>query len=378
MHGPDLGKTEYFARRQSGARRRLPVIGLLLIACCLQACAVKSPVPWSTNIHPLEFQPSNPEGLIDERGRFREIFCQVLEARGSSLPDNMPCDRALTRVGFEPPPTGAPVSLGEAEHTFLVLLVPGLGYECVKDWLDHDRANPSHIERFGHRIELLKVDALSSSANNARQIRDFLVDLPPQPLNRSIVLIGYSKGAPDILEALATYPDLAKRVDSVIAYAGAVGGSHLAEDASQNQLALLTRVPRSECGEGDGGALESLRPAVRQNWLAEHSLPGNVDYYSVVSFPEPARISSGLRYAFNKLGRMADVRNDSQLVFSDQVIPGSTLLAFANADHWAMAVPVARQHPFASATFANRNNYPREAMLEALVRYLEEKRATPR
>ncbi len=68
----------------------------------------------------------------------------------------------------------------------------------------------------------------------------------------------------------------------------------------------------------------------------------------------------------------AGARNDSQLVFSDQVIPGSTVLAFVNADHWAMAVPVARQHKFAASTFVSQNNYPREVILEALLRYLEE------
>ncbi len=131
-------------------------------------------------------------------------------------------------------------------------------------------------------------------------------------------------------------------------------------------------MPRSQCDEGDGGALESLRPEVRKRWLAEHELPGHIRYYSVVSFPEPGRISAGLKPGYRKIGELADARNDSQLVFYDQVIPGSTLLAFANADHWAMAVPVARQHPFAAQTFATENGYPREVMFETLLRFLEE------
>mgnify|MGYP006150934151 CR=1 FL=1 len=44
-----------------------------------------------------------------------------------------------------------------------------------------------------------------------------------------------------------------------------------------------------------------------------------------------------------KLGRI-DARNDSQVIFYDQVIPGSQLMAYVNADHWALAVPIARSH----------------------------------
>ena len=41
---------------------------------------------------------------------------------------------------------------------------------------------------------------------------------------------------------------------------------------------------------------------------------------------------------------MIDGRNDSQVIFYDQLIPGSTLLGYLNADHWAVAVPIARAH----------------------------------
>jgi hypothetical protein len=49
-----------------------------------------------------------------------------------------------------------------------------------------------------------------------------------------------------------------------------------------------------------------------------------------------------------------------------------TLLAFPNADHWALAVAIAEQHPFVASTMVTRNKYPREALFEALARYMEE------
>ncbi|WP_455201123.1 hypothetical protein, partial [Kaarinaea lacus] len=93
--------------------------------------------------------------------------------------------------------------------------------------------------------------------------------------------------------------------------------------------------------------------------------------YSLVTYPEPERISTILVSSYNKLSRI-DARNDGQLLFYDQVIPGSTLLAYINADHWALTVPIARSHSMIGSTFVDHNQYPREALLEALLRFVEE------
>ena len=186
-----------------------------------------------------------------------------------------------------------------------------------------------------------------------------------------LVLIGYSKGAPDILEALVTYPEIRSRVAAVVSAAGAVGGSALANDAEQYQADMLRHFPKATCGAGDGGAVESLRPATRQAWLAEHALPRDVPYYSLATFPQPERISSILKTSYDKLARI-DARNDSQVIFYDQIIPGSTLVGYLNADHWALAVPIARRHTTIGSMFVTQNAYPREALLEALLRFVEE------
>jgi hypothetical protein len=79
-----------------------------------------------------------------------------------------------------------------------------------------------------------------------------------------------------------------------------------------------------------------------------------------------------LQRSHKKLAALKDGRNDSQLVFYDQVIPGSTILGFFNADHWAMSVPIARQHEVSQAIFADQNDFPRESALEAILRFIEE------
>jgi hypothetical protein len=52
-----------------------------------------------------------------------------------------------------------------------------------------------------------------------------------------------------------------------------------------------------------------------------------------------------------------DSHNDSQVIFYDQLIPGSVLLGYLNADHWAAAVPLNRSHPFISSSFVDKKTY---------------------
>ncbi len=348
---------------------------LALMVLLISACA-STPVPE---------QPSAEEnlalfqsvmastGVTDDRGRFEEIYCAVLEARKETVPDWRSCADALRITGAETGATGEPVDLGSSEQELLMLFVPGLGWNCFEHFLDLTYSVPKHVAQFGYEVRMVPVDGLSSTSNNARMIRDYIAALPAADAGRPVVLVGYSKGAPDILEAVVSYPEVAERVAAVVSMAGAVHGSPLANDASQAQANMLTVVPGSACEEeaGDNDAVASLRTDLREQWLQDNPLPANVRFYSLVTFPEEDRVSWGLKNSWLLLGQK-DIRNDTQVIASDQIIPGSTTLALVNADHWAIAVAVARSHPLAGGTIINRNDYPREALVEALLRYLEE------
>jgi dienelactone hydrolase len=327
--------------------------------------------PYGADTPPLVLTTLTQAGGKDQRARFREIYCAVLDARVGELPDIRPCDEALTRVGTEPSASGKPVDLGRSKRGLVAALVPGVGFDCFARWLEPQGTTARHVERFGYRSVLLQVDALSGTATNARQIRDALMAMPVTPGAPRIVLVGYSKGAPDVLEAVVTYPEIRPRVAAVVSLAGAVGGSPLANDAEQYQAELLQYFPGSTCDAGDGGAVASLRPDVRKAWLASHALPSGLRYYSLVTYPQPERVSQLLQGSYRKLS-MVDGRNDSQMIFYDQVIPGSTLVGYLNADHWAVVVPIARTHESVASLFVTHNDYPREAMLEALLRFVEE------
>ena len=344
----------------------------LLTVALLGGCSSQPQVPFSYTLEPLSFEPGNAYDVTDGRARFREIFCAANEDHGESLPDYTPCEEALVRFDDEPPPTGVPVDLGPTSTQMVGKMVPGLAYSCVKAWLHHDNSAPNHVATLGYETGFIQVEGIASSETNAGLIADYVMSLGPEYDDRPLVLFGYSKGLPDIFAFLVQYPELTHRVAAVVSYAGAVWGSPLADEADEKQLRWLTLIPGAECEKKDSKALETLSPANRDAWFAEYTLPEHIRYYSVVSFPDPDNISNGLQHSYKKLGALKDGRNDSQLVFYDQVIPGSTILGFFNADHWAMSVPIARQHEVSQAIFADQNDFPREIALEAILRFIEE------
>jgi hypothetical protein len=350
--------------------------GVIAAVTALCACGTKPLIPYSPDTPPLALVPASQAGVEDKRGRFREIYCAVLKARQHDVPDHRPCEDALSRIGSEPAGTGRPVDLGPSRRRLIAAMVAGIGYECFEKWLQTPGTVATHVRQFGFDMALLEVDGLSSSANNARQIRDAIMAMQAGPEAPRLVLIGYSKGAPDILEAVVTYPEIRRHVAAVVSAAGSVGGSALANDAEQYQAELLRHFPGATCSAGDGGGVNSLRPATRKEWLARNPLPPDVRYYSLVTFPQPDRISSILTSSYDKLSRI-DARNDSQVLFYDQVIPRSTLVGYVNADHWALAVPIARTHSTIGTMFVTQNAYPREALVEALLRFVEEDLAAP-
>lgn len=348
----------------------LPLLAGATATLVLAACGSKPLVPYSVDTPPLVLVSAAQAGVQDQRGRFREIYCAVLDAR-RDVPDHRPCDDALNRIGSEPAGTGRPVDLGPSKRRLVAAVVAGIGYECFQQWLQAPGTSTQHVRQFGYDMALMPVDALSSSGHNARQIRDAIMAMPAEPGAPRLVLVGYSKGAPDILEAVVAYPEIRPRIAAVVSTAGAVGGSALADDAQQYQADMLRHFPGATCGSGDGGGVASLRTGTRRAWMASHPLPRDVHFYSLATLPKPERISSILTGSYDKLARI-DARNDSQVIFYDQVIPGSTLVGYLNADHWALAVPIARKHDTISSLFVTQNAYPREALLEALLRFVEE------
>lgn len=152
--------------------------------------------------------------------------------------------------------------------------------------------------------------------------------------------------------------------------AGIVSGTPIADHtAALDQLASHAPVPN--CSTGDHEAVESVSRRHRIAWLADHPLPRDRTYFSVAAFTDEARVSPPLDKTYRQLSTI-DPRNDGQVIAADAIIPGSHLLGYLNADHWAVALPLARNAPKLASAFAGRNDFPREILLEAVVRSVED------
>ncbi len=184
-------------------------------------------------------------------------------------------------------------------------------------------------------------------------------------------MFAYSKGLPDVLDLLVRHPPARQRIAAVVSYAGAVNGSPLADELRGMYDAFVTRLPAGGCAAGNGAELDALRPSVRRAWWAAHHAElraARVPFFSLVGAPQPERVSPLLRPSHRRLAER-DPNNDSQLLADDAVVPGSALLGYVNADHWAMAMPLVKQLPALAALF--RDDVPRGALVGAAIEVVD-------
>ena len=195
---------------------------------------------------------------------------------------------------------------------------------------------------------------------------------------RNVVLFGYSKGSPDALDAVVRLPrDCSSAWPPSSVSRGrwadrrwpSTRNSSRPTSSSTGQRPHATRAtaaPLRACG----------RTCAKPGWPRTSCRPGYATT-RVVTLPDRERISRAVAPTYKKLAKI-DARNDGQVIYTDQIIPGSTLVGFLNADHWAVVVPIDRAHNILGSTVVNHNDYPREALLEALLRYVEEDLAASR
>ncbi|RLQ21770.1 hypothetical protein DWB85_10810 [Seongchinamella sediminis] len=300
-----------------------------ICAALLAACSPMPETVDTADYVPLSLAPANFAGVIDRRADFRAIYCEVPT-------DPQACVQQLRRFRDEGPAQAVPTIDAARRGDFRIAVALGVGWDCVRELIDEPELPLNQLRSLGFDTRLIPVEGLSGSERNAELLFNSLKGELNDP--RPLLLVGYSKGTNDIMVALENYPQLAANTAALISVAGAIGGSPVAENDSGNTEKLLHFSPFGDCGEGDGLALESLSPRVRHAWLKDH-LPLPVPAYSLVTAPEPARVSRALRSPYKVLGVVHPL-NDGALLHWDQLLPGSTLLGYANADHWAVSVPL--------------------------------------
>jgi pimeloyl-ACP methyl ester carboxylesterase len=312
-------------------------------------------------------------GIVDGRSRFRELFCEIRNDHGVNLPDDRPCEDALWRLGDESTIPAGHAASSHKTPKLKLIIVPGLFGECVQNIALPFSDALQHLKSVhGYSGEIIMVSGRSSSDHNARQIRDALRNIPVQA-GEKLVLIGYSKGTADILHALVTYPEIRNNIHAFVSIAGVVGGSPIADSLVETYGTFLEHIPLAQCISHDDGEVTSITTTYRQAWMSKNygNLPKTIRYYSVAAIEQVDHISIPLLSGYKKLAKI-DPRNDGQVIFSEAVLPGGTVLGYAKADHWAIALPIARNDVSVIGKLANHNAFPREVLLEAVVRYIEE------
>ena len=340
---------------------------LLTVLLAVGGCAT-APVTGELLLAPVQVKtvPGAPR-VVDGRAAFRSAFCSMLRAEGVAPPGDPTCDRWLWRLSDEP--AGGPdrlVPQASPEHLD-VLLVTGAFSECVGEASRPFSAGAARLRTAGANVRTIVVGGRSGTGHNARQIAEAL-EASPIDGKRKVILIGYSKGGLDILRFLVDFPDLAARVDAVVGVASPLFGTPLADLAEPAYAALVAKLPYEECPPGDGEVMSSLTPEAATQWLEANPLPVGVRFYSLAAFTTREHVARALLPFWKQLGGV-DARNDGQVVATDAAIPGSTLLGYANADHWGVAQTIETEHPVLAAR-QDPELFPLEQLFVAVVAFI--------
>lgn len=353
----------------AGFRARIRVFALA--TCVLLAACTAFPRPADLLATTAPYPGGAIPAPLDGRARYREIFCQLVAERPEAKNQ---CDGLIWRLQDELPVSAPAKDLPSLSAGLRVFVVSGAFSDCRAPATVPFEEEIARLTAQGTRIAAVMVSGRSGASHNARQIAEALRGAGLESGER-VVLVGYSKGTVDILDFLATYPDVAEQVVAVVSVAGAVQGSPLADDIDWWYRTFLSGAFAPTCDPGDGQVLHSLRPATRKAWFESHDLPDRVAYYSLAAFTTEEHLSRGLKPSWRALARH-DRRNDGQVIARDAVIPGSTLLGYVNADHWDVAISLDRQMPTLSGRDSPRQ-LPRSELLHAALLYVSEALPAP-
>jgi hypothetical protein len=328
-------------------------------------------MPFDKNVPAQALSYIGAPPVSDSRMRFREIFCELLDVNRLRFGLEVGCTDYLWRLNDEPQGGPGPESLPDHDPDLSILIVPGAFSDCFEHIGKPYQVAAARFRHMGYQINNVDVEGLSSSSKNAEIIAAAVANQKMGP-SEQLILLGYSKGTTDILHFLVNYPELATRITAVLSVAGAVNGSPLSDRYSEAKYGnWFAKLSLGKCRPGDSGVLDSLSRITQFQWLATHPLPQNVRYFSLAAFARYEDMQLHQRPTYKLLAPI-DPLNDGQLLFMDQLIPGSALLGYVNADHWTVAVPVEEKFSDRVPALKAQNRKLRDLLFEAMILFLAE------
>lgn len=308
--------------------------------------------------------------VIDRRSEFEHRFSSIAAARSIVCHDLF--RNVQSNESYSPAEDYSEVraqSISNSGNKFATLVVPGLMGNSLRATVAPFLCAREKLAVKHYDIEVAWVHGRSGCGKNAESLRRRVLqaaEVSGAPVN----LICYSKGCADALHMIGQYEDTHRAVRALVSFAGVVYGSPLADSASRWTTKALQYVPIPGEKPGDGRAIYDLTTEVRKQWLINHPIPSTIRLASVLAAPCINRVSRVLRGSYRKLSEINQY-NDSQMIASDSLLPGSELLAVVNADHWAIALPIAEQHPLLAKLLVDKNEFPREVLLQAIIDHLQ-------
>lgn len=326
----------------------------MALVLALAACAA-TPDLYPPTATPVVLATTADTGTADLRADYRAAVCPRLAET------DPPCDAVVLQLAGEGVPTLPPPPADLAQR-YRIGFVPGFLAECfdrvMRPFADVER----QLTERGYDVTYFPVAGRGTAAQAGERIAFLLRALPPDP--RPFILFGYSKGLVDALAFVAGHPAEAREVAAVVGIAGAANGSPLADSFLGLYRQWLAGLPLPGCATGSGDEIEDLRRDVRMAWWREHHADIAVPVFSLVATPRPGQLSPGLKPLYRRLATV-EPRNDGRLVWYDQIVPGSVLLGFVNADHWGIAM--AAGEAFAPLRLGVRDQVPRTALVEGAI-----------
>lgn len=290
---------------------------------------------------------------------FGDVFCSVLKQKNPGGGDWGPCSRYIDSPGKDD------VKLDAISKKYRVLIVPGILSSCVADSPAFQEGQAT-LKAEGVDVDLLQVPN-DSSESNAKMIANYLREHSRSD-PRKYILVGYSKGGPDVQVALAQEQGVADKVAAFVTVAGASGGSPVADLLPAVVEKYMHTVPMKSCQGDLSSGFKSLQRQARQAFLTAHPT-SPVPTYSLIAKSDESTTSKSLLQTWRVLSSYGSAE-DGQLLRDDAIVPGAKFLGAALADHFAVALPFDKSPDASIRSGMDKTTYPRAALLESLIRFV--------
>ena len=329
----------------------------------------KDPVTKAKTAHGEEFNSDGRTLIVYLKGdgsnvsaTFGDYFCSVLKQNNPDTGDWGACSQWIDSPGKED------MTLPALSNKYKVLIVPGFMSSCFADSPAFKEGQEALNKQYAMSIERLEVTN-DTSEENAKKIGAYLRDqIAKDP--RKYILIGYSKGAPDVMTALIQEQGIKDSVSAFISVAGAIGGSPVAEALPGQADKYMKQYSLPGCKGDMSQGFKSLQKSVRQAFNnANPVMP--VPSYSIAAVSGKDNTSKMLAQTWQML-QGYDNEEDGQLLKPDATIQNGKNLGAAKSDHFAIALPFEKSSDASIKKGMDKGHFPRAALLEALLRFVND------